>query len=143
VTSPLLRQLYDAYSFAVIPRMGQLVAGDADSYQYLVESIRQFPDQVGPVEGPPGRPTRARARAGFGRCDRPARRHAACRRLLRRAYPSTPPHSSAGPTHRLPPKPRPTPQEAFAALMRGAGFQAVTYENMTQGVVALHSGFKL
>jgi demethylmenaquinone methyltransferase/2-methoxy-6-polyprenyl-1,4-benzoquinol methylase len=30
----------------VIPRIGQLVAGDADSYQYLVESIRQFPDQV-------------------------------------------------------------------------------------------------
>jgi len=38
--------MYDAYSFAVIPRIGGLVAGDADSYQYLVESIRQFPDQV-------------------------------------------------------------------------------------------------
>lgn len=47
VTQPLLRQAYDAYSFAVIPRLGQLVAGDAESYQYLVESIRQFPDQVG------------------------------------------------------------------------------------------------
>ena len=46
VTQPLLRQAYDAYSFAVIPRIGQLVAGDGDSYQYLVESIRQFPDQV-------------------------------------------------------------------------------------------------
>lgn len=46
VSQPLLRQLYDAYSFAVIPRIGGIVAGDADSYQYLVESIRQFPDQV-------------------------------------------------------------------------------------------------
>ncbi|KAF5834552.1 ubiE/COQ5 methyltransferase family-domain-containing protein [Dunaliella salina] len=45
VSQPLLRQMYDAYSFAVIPRIGGLVAGDADSYQYLVESIRQFPDQ--------------------------------------------------------------------------------------------------
>jgi len=43
--------MYDAYSFAVIPRIGGLVAGDADSYQYLVESIRQFPDQVGNEAG--------------------------------------------------------------------------------------------
>ena len=50
VSQPLLRQAYDAYSFAIIPRMGGLVAGDADSYQYLVESIRQFPDQVSPVD---------------------------------------------------------------------------------------------
>ncbi|KAI8468374.1 MAG: 2-methoxy-6-polyprenyl-1,4-benzoquinol methylase, mitochondrial precursor [Monoraphidium minutum] len=78
VTQPLLRQAYDAYSFAVIPRIGQLVAGDAESYRYLVESIRRFPDQ-----------------------------------------------------------------DAFAALIREAGFRAVTYENMTHGVVALHSGFKL
>ncbi|GBF90365.1 hypothetical protein Rsub_02471 [Raphidocelis subcapitata] len=77
VTVPLLRQAYDAYSFAVIPRVGQLVAGDAESYQYLVESIRRFPDQ-----------------------------------------------------------------EAFAGMMRAEGFQAVTYENLTAGVVALHSGFK-
>lgn len=47
VTQPGLRDLYDAYSFAVIPRLGALVANDADSYQYLVESIRKFPDQVG------------------------------------------------------------------------------------------------
>lgn len=46
VTQPGLRELYDAYSFAVIPRVGALVAGDAGSYQYLVESIRKFPDQV-------------------------------------------------------------------------------------------------
>ena len=45
VVLPTLRRLYDAYSFAVIPRLGGLVAGDRDSYQYLVESIRQFPDQ--------------------------------------------------------------------------------------------------
>ena len=39
--------LYDQYSFQVIPAMGQVIAGDWKSYQYLVESIRQFPDQVG------------------------------------------------------------------------------------------------
>jgi ubiquinone/menaquinone biosynthesis methyltransferase len=45
VTVPGLAQLYDAYSFNVIPTLGQLVASDRKSYQYLVESIRQFPDQ--------------------------------------------------------------------------------------------------
>ena len=40
-----LRELYDRYSYAVIPRLGQVVAGDRDSYQYLVESIRRFPTQ--------------------------------------------------------------------------------------------------
>jgi demethylmenaquinone methyltransferase/2-methoxy-6-polyprenyl-1,4-benzoquinol methylase len=42
---PLLDVLYDAYSFNVIPAMGELVTGDRDSYRYLVESIRRFPDQ--------------------------------------------------------------------------------------------------
>ncbi|KAG2496051.1 hypothetical protein HYH03_005970 [Edaphochlamys debaryana] len=78
VTQPGLRELYDAYSFAVIPRIGHIVANDAASYQYLVESIRKFPDQ-----------------------------------------------------------------EAFARLIEDAGFRAVTYENMSGGIVALHSGFKL
>ncbi|GLC61073.1 2-hexaprenyl-6-methoxy-1,4-benzoquinone methyltransferase [Pleodorina starrii] len=78
VTQPGLRELYDMYSFAVIPRIGGLVANDAASYQYLVESIRQFPDQ-----------------------------------------------------------------ETFARLIEEAGFRAVTYENLTGGVVAIHSGFKL
>lgn len=45
VPQPGLRALYDLYSFNVIPRMGQMVTGDRDSYQYLVESIRRFPDQ--------------------------------------------------------------------------------------------------
>jgi demethylmenaquinone methyltransferase/2-methoxy-6-polyprenyl-1,4-benzoquinol methylase len=40
-----LRPLYDAYSFAVLPRLGRIVAGDADSYRYLAESIRVHPDQ--------------------------------------------------------------------------------------------------
>ena len=40
-----LRKAYDAYSFAVIPRIGEVVLKDRDSYQYLVESIRRFPDQ--------------------------------------------------------------------------------------------------
>jgi demethylmenaquinone methyltransferase/2-methoxy-6-polyprenyl-1,4-benzoquinol methylase len=40
-----LRQAYDAYSFKVIPEIGARVANDRESYQYLVESIRRFPDQ--------------------------------------------------------------------------------------------------
>lgn len=43
VDVPGLDVLYDAYSFNVIPRLGQAVAGDAESYRYLVESIRRFP----------------------------------------------------------------------------------------------------
>lgn len=45
VTDPALDYLYQAYSFNLLPTMGQLVAGDRDSYQYLVESIRKFPNQ--------------------------------------------------------------------------------------------------
>lgn len=45
VNDTVLRELYDAYSFNVIPALGAAVAGDAPSYQYLVESIRKFPDQ--------------------------------------------------------------------------------------------------
>jgi len=40
-----LTPIYDTWSFRVLPRMGKLVAGDAESYQYLAESIRTFPDQ--------------------------------------------------------------------------------------------------
>jgi demethylmenaquinone methyltransferase/2-methoxy-6-polyprenyl-1,4-benzoquinol methylase len=59
--NPLLARAYDAYSFAVLPVMGRLVAGDSDSYQYLAESIRMHPDQEtlrGMMED-----------AGFTRCD--------------------------------------------------------------------------
>ena len=73
-----MQKAYDLYSFNVIPRMGQLIANDRDSYQYLVESIRKFPDQ-----------------------------------------------------------------ETFAAMIRDAGFEQVKYRNMTMGVAALHSGWKL
>lgn len=45
VDEPFLAKIYDAYSFRVIPRIGQVVAKDRDSYQYLVESIRKFPPQ--------------------------------------------------------------------------------------------------
>ena len=45
MTAPVLQEAYDRYSYAVIPRLGSLVAGDRESYQYLVESIRQVPDQ--------------------------------------------------------------------------------------------------
>ncbi|MBM3509091.1 MAG: bifunctional demethylmenaquinone methyltransferase/2-methoxy-6-polyprenyl-1,4-benzoquinol methylase UbiE [Alphaproteobacteria bacterium] len=46
VTVPLIHRLYDAYSFAVLPRLGAAVAGDRAAYAYLVESIRRFPDQA-------------------------------------------------------------------------------------------------
>jgi demethylmenaquinone methyltransferase/2-methoxy-6-polyprenyl-1,4-benzoquinol methylase len=55
-----LKPLYDAYSFQVLPRLGRLIAGDADSYRYLAESIRRHPDQdtlLGMLH-----------LAGFGRC---------------------------------------------------------------------------
>ncbi|MEL7344486.1 MAG: bifunctional demethylmenaquinone methyltransferase/2-methoxy-6-polyprenyl-1,4-benzoquinol methylase UbiE [Pseudomonadota bacterium] len=45
VPNPALRQIYDLYSYNVIPPLGQAVTGDRDSYQYLVESIRRFPRQ--------------------------------------------------------------------------------------------------
>ena len=78
IPNDLLQKAYDLYSFNVIPVMGQVVAGDRDSYQYLVESIRQFPDQ-----------------------------------------------------------------EAFARMIRVAGFEQVSYRNLTMGVAALHSGWKI
>ena len=78
VTLPVLRDIYDEYSFRVIPEIGRVVAGDKDSYQYLVESIRMFPDQ-----------------------------------------------------------------ETFSEMIREAGFIGVRYENLTAGVVALHSGIKV
>ena len=41
-----LEKLYDFYSFKLLPRMGELIARDRDSYQYLAESIRMHPDQL-------------------------------------------------------------------------------------------------
>ena len=73
-----LQKLYDLYAFNVIPRMGQLIAGDRDSYQYLVESIRRFPDQ-----------------------------------------------------------------ETFAQMIRDAGFEQVSFRNLSMGIAALHSGWKI
>ncbi|XP_074332364.1 2-methoxy-6-polyprenyl-1,4-benzoquinol methylase, mitochondrial-like isoform X2 [Apium graveolens] len=46
VENPAFKQFYDYYSFSVIPAIGELVAGDRNSYQYLVESIRKFPPQL-------------------------------------------------------------------------------------------------
>jgi len=60
-TSKPLEKLYDVYSFNLLPKMGQLIAGDAESYQYLAESIRMHPDQEtlkGMME-----------EVGFERCD--------------------------------------------------------------------------
>jgi demethylmenaquinone methyltransferase/2-methoxy-6-polyprenyl-1,4-benzoquinol methylase len=78
IPNEMMQKAYDLYSFNVIPVMGQVVAGDRDSYQYLVESIRKFPDQ-----------------------------------------------------------------ESFAAMIRAAGFGQVKYRNLTMGIAALHSGWKL
>jgi demethylmenaquinone methyltransferase/2-methoxy-6-polyprenyl-1,4-benzoquinol methylase len=76
--NPAMQWAYDRYSFNVIPTMGRVVTGDRDSYQYLVESIRRFPEQ-----------------------------------------------------------------ETFARMIRAAGFEQVKYRNLTMGVAALHSGWKL
>lgn len=46
VVLPLLDRIYDAYSFKVLPVLGQTVAGDREAYQYLAESIRRFPSQT-------------------------------------------------------------------------------------------------
>ncbi|MEP4195434.1 MAG: bifunctional demethylmenaquinone methyltransferase/2-methoxy-6-polyprenyl-1,4-benzoquinol methylase UbiE [Aliishimia sp.] len=73
-----MQRLYDLYSFNVIPRMGQIVAGDRDSYQYLVESIRKFPDQ-----------------------------------------------------------------DTFLGMLREAGFGNAKYRNLSMGIAALHSGWKI
>jgi len=61
VTSPVLKSLYDIYSFKLLPLMGKLVAGDADSYRYLAESIRMHPDQETLKE--------MMQAAGFERCE--------------------------------------------------------------------------
>jgi demethylmenaquinone methyltransferase/2-methoxy-6-polyprenyl-1,4-benzoquinol methylase len=45
VSTPGLARLYDLYSFNILPRIGAVVTGDREAYQYLVESIRRFPDQ--------------------------------------------------------------------------------------------------
>jgi demethylmenaquinone methyltransferase/2-methoxy-6-polyprenyl-1,4-benzoquinol methylase len=76
--SEALRNAYDLWSFKAIPRIGEWIVNDRDSYQYLVESIRRFPDQ-----------------------------------------------------------------EAFAALIRDAGFSRVTYSNYSGGIAALHQGWAI
>ncbi|MCE9787938.1 bifunctional demethylmenaquinone methyltransferase/2-methoxy-6-polyprenyl-1,4-benzoquinol methylase UbiE [Shewanella chilikensis] len=73
----IMRKAYDLYSFKILPKMGQLVAKDADSYEYLAESIRMHPDQ-----------------------------------------------------------------ETLKQMMQDAGLEQVDYINMTDGVVALHRGYK-
>lgn len=60
VHEPILSRIYDEYSYRLIPKIGELVAQDRDSYQYLVESIRKFPPQKELVK-------RMEA-AGFSRC---------------------------------------------------------------------------
>lgn len=57
---PALRPLYDLYSFKVLPALGKLVAKDADSYQYLAESIRMHPNQDALID--------LMQDAGFERC---------------------------------------------------------------------------
>lgn len=76
--SKWLRRLYDLYSFNVIPPLGGILAGDKESYQYLVESIRKFPRQ-----------------------------------------------------------------QAFADMIRSAGFGRVGYQDYTGGICTLHWGWKI
>ena len=45
ISNDLLQKIYDKYSFNIIPKLGKLIAGDEESYKYLVESIRKFPEQ--------------------------------------------------------------------------------------------------
>jgi 2-octaprenyl-6-methoxy-1,4-benzoquinone methylase (EC 2.1.1.-)/demethylmenaquinone methyltransferase (EC 2.1.1.-) len=45
VERPIADKVYDLYSFHLVPKIGRVVAKDEESYRYLVESIRQFPDQ--------------------------------------------------------------------------------------------------
>ena len=45
IPNDLMQKVYDLYSFNIIPQMGKVIANDRESYQYLVESIRKFPDQ--------------------------------------------------------------------------------------------------
>jgi demethylmenaquinone methyltransferase/2-methoxy-6-polyprenyl-1,4-benzoquinol methylase len=78
VTVHALTPVYDTWSFKVLPRLGRMVAGDADSYRYLAESIRTFPDQ-----------------------------------------------------------------ETLAAMMRDAGLARVTVRNLSGGIAAIHSGWRL
>ena len=75
---PLVQKAYDIYSFNVIPWMGKLITNDRESYQYLVESIRNFPDQ-----------------------------------------------------------------ETFLSMVREAGFENTNYRNLSLGIAALHSGWKI
>ena len=60
VTNPLMKKMYDEYSFRAIPKIGKLVAKDEASYQYLVESIRMFPKQE--------QLKKMMEQAGFARC---------------------------------------------------------------------------
>jgi len=78
VDVPGLDRIYDLFSFKVIPPLGRMITGDADSYQYLVESIRKFP--------------------------RPG---------------------------------------AFAEMIGEAGFSRATWQSLSGGIVALHSGWRL
>ncbi len=78
IPNPGLQWVYDRYSFNIIPPMGKIIANDRDSYQYLVESIRKFPQQ-----------------------------------------------------------------DIFAEMIRAGGFEQVKYRNLSLGIAALHSGWKI
>ncbi len=78
VILPGLKTAYDAYSFQVLPALGEIVAGDREAYQYLAESIRQFPDQ-----------------------------------------------------------------DAFAAMIADAGLERVKIRNLSGGIAALHSAWRI
>ena len=89
VDAPFLGRLYEAYSFHAIPRLGEWVAGDGQSYRYLVESIARFPDAEGFPRTDSRRGIRPRR---FHPADRRRRRHPFRLEALRHAcfFPSAP-----------------------------------------------------
>jgi len=106
-------RLYDLYSFQVIPVLGEVIAGDWKSYQYLVESIRRFPPQVGQY-------SLTQTTIPVSSCRQLAYRPSACYNYGTVTF-----------------------QEEFKAMIEDAGFFKVDYQNLNSGIVAIHSGFKL
>lgn len=150
--SLFLLRLYDAYSFQVIPVLGEVIAGDWKSYQYLVESIRKFPDQV---KAPLGSETVWKWSSCCGKTSSGVESRSSTNKLssfllhfLKTDFSSEFDIkvflvSNSLVTLWISLKSVVSVKEEFKGLMEDAGFFCVQYFNLTGGVVALHSGFKL
>ena len=119
VQNPLLRQIYDTYSFNVIPRIGGLVANDSESYQYLVESIRRFPTQVNSSSSTFFSIQWCLPRYYYGK------------------------YTSNFAVINVKSSLHITLKDDLLLMVKDAGFVCTTYTNMSFGVVAIHTGFKL